>query len=77
MFLNHLDRQTKLNYSMLIAALWIYFREQIHYQGLPRKSIISVLLVVSWIYLHDQEPLMLPLGLAALYTYGEYQKNKS
>ena len=64
-----LTRNQKIQVSMIVGALWIYFRTQDCYALLPRKSVVSVILVAAWIYANYQEPLFLPLGLCAMIVY--------
>lgn len=56
---------------MLIGAIWIYFRTHDNYRLLPRRNLLSVLIVIGWIWANYREPLMLPLGLLCLWLYSE------
>ena len=69
-FDNYLTFDDKVKISMLASIIWIYFRTAECYKLIPRKSIVSVLLVTTWVYLNYQEPLFLPIGLIILYLYG-------
>lgn len=68
--------QQKMWISIISGAVWIYFRKGEHYIMLPRKDIMSTILVCLWIYANYKEPLALPFGLIVLYMYGELNKNK-
>lgn len=67
----------KILISIIIGAIWIYFRTLDNYSLLPRHSIISVILVSSWIYLNYLDPLFLPIGLIIMYLYSEYINKKT
>lgn len=69
-FDNYLTFDDKVKISMLASIIWIYFRTAECYKLIPRKSIVSVVLVTTWVYLNYQEPLFLPIGLIILYLYG-------
>lgn len=69
-FDNYLTFDDKVKISMLASIIWIYFRTAECYKLIPRKSIVSILLVTTWVYLNYQEPLFLPIGLIILYLYG-------
>ena len=64
----------KVVFSMICGAIWIYYRKQCHYIGLPKHSIKHAIIVSIWILLNYYEPLSLPIGLLILYSYGEYKK---
>ena len=66
----HLTHQQKVIIAMVAAAIWIYFRTFDCYKLLKRKSLLSVVLVVAWIYLYDKDPLFLPIGLAIMVLFG-------
>ena len=66
----HLTHQQKIIIAMAVAAIWIYFRTFGCYALLKRKSLISIPLVVAWIYLYDKDPLFLPVGLAIMVLFG-------
>jgi len=59
----------KIIISTIIGMIWIYFRKLENYSLLPRKSVVSVLLVGFWIYCNYKEPLSLPIGLLLMYLY--------
>ena len=68
-----LDEYLPFNIKIIIAiisgAVWIYFRTTQCYILLPRRSLLSVLMVSIWIYYNYYEPLFLPIGLAAMVIY--------
>ena len=64
-----LTHQQKIYIAMVVAAVWIYFRTTNCYVALPRKNIISIVLVVFWIYLYNKDPLFLPIGLLGMYLF--------
>ena len=59
----------KILISLLSSALWIYYRTSDCYNLIPRKNLLSVILVTSWTYLNYKEPLALPIGLLILYLF--------
>ena len=65
----YLSFKFKVILSMMAGSVWIYFRTQECYKLLPRKSILSILFVCTWIYLNYYEPLFLPIGLLTMYIY--------
>lgn len=73
---NYFTYDNKIYISMIIGGLWIYFRELKDYDSLPRKNIISVILVTVWIYLNYKEPLFLPIGLGCMVLYSRHYNNK-
>ena len=56
----YLTFDQKIYISLVVAAIWIYFRTQ---------SLLSVMLVVFWLYANYYEPLVVPIGLLVLYLY--------
>ena len=60
---------------MISSAIWIYFRRLKDYALLQRGSVISVLLVMVWIYAFDNEPLVLPIGLGIMALYSLFLYN--
>ena len=66
----HLTHQQKIVIAMVAAVIWIYFRTFGCYKLLKRKSLLSIFIVVAWIYLYDKDPLFLPIGLAIMFVYG-------
>ena len=66
---NFLSYNTKIYISIIFGSIWIYFRTDKCYLLLPRKKILSMLLVSVWIYLNYIEPLFLPIGLIIMYLY--------
>lgn len=66
---NYLSFDDKVKISMLTSVIWIYFRTTECYKLIPRKSIISIIIVTIWVYLNYQDPLFLPIGLIILYIY--------
>ena len=65
----YLSKKQKLYIAMVIGGLWIYFRTMSCYALLPRLSILSVVLVVGWIYLYSLDYLFLPIGLLVMILY--------
>ena len=70
-----LSYENKIIISCLVGAYWIYFRKLENYKLLPRQNLLSVVLVVLWIYFNYKEPLLLPIGLILMYFYSKYKKN--
>jgi hypothetical protein len=68
----YLNFDLKVKISIIAGAIWIYFRTSECYKLLPRRSIISVLLVSIWVYLNYYEPLFLPIGLLLMYGYTKF-----
>lgn len=66
---NYLTFKQKIYISLLFSAIWIYFRDLGCYRLLPRKSIISIVLVCIWMYSNYYEPLSAPIGLIIMYLY--------
>ena len=62
----------KIIIATITAMIWIYFRTFDCYALLPRKSIVSVILVGLWTYYNYKEPLLLPMGLVTMYLYSRY-----
>ena len=71
-----LNWNQKIWISIIVGAIWIYFRSLKNYSLLPRKSIISVIIVSGWIYLNYLDPLFLPIGLVVMYGYSEFVANE-
>jgi len=71
----YLSFDQKVKIAIIAGSIWIYFRTLDCYKLLPRKSIISVILVSIWIYVNYYEPLVLPLGLLAMYGYSKLYNN--
>jgi len=65
-FLSH---QQKIYLAMITASIWIYYRTFDCYALLQRKKVISILLVILWIYLYNRDPLFLPIGMAIMFAY--------
>ena len=73
----HLTHQQKIIIAMVAAAIWIYFRTFDCYKLLKRKSLISIPIVIAWIYLYNKDPLFLPIGLAIMYSYSLIPTSRS
>ena len=73
----HLTHPQKIIIAIATAAVWIYFRTFDCYKLLKRKSLLSIVLVVAWIYLYDKDPLFLPIGLAIMYSYSLIPTSRS
>ena len=69
-----LDRKSKILISMISGGLWIYYRDFNCYELLKRKKILSVILVILWIYFYEIEPLLLPIGLILLVLFKKKYK---
>jgi len=74
---NCLSHNQKIIISMITGGLWIYFRSLENYALLLRKSILSILLVVVWIYLNYIDPLFLPIGLLIMVIYSKLINNET
>jgi hypothetical protein len=66
-----MNRNTKIYIATLSAMIWIYYRTFDCYALLPRKSLLSVVLVALWTYFNYMEPLLLPIGLLLMYLARE------
>lgn len=64
-----LSYDTKVLIALIAGGIWIYTRDDLCYSMIPRLRLLSVILVVTWIYLNYKDPLFLPIGLAILYIY--------
>jgi hypothetical protein len=72
----NLDHDKKVILACIAGAFWIYFRKMGHYSGLPRKSVLSTIFVVVWIYQNYKEPLYLPIGLVILMIMSRFNSTK-
>lgn len=50
----------------VLVSLFIYFRKIDYYKLMPRKNIITALLIGVWTYLSLQEPIIIIIGLSIL-----------
>lgn len=50
----------------VLVSLFIYFRKIDYYKLMPRKNIITALLIGLWTYLSLQEPIIIIIGLLVL-----------
>ena len=50
----------------VLVSLFIYFRKIDYYKLMPRKNIITALLIGLWTYLSLQEPIIIIVGLSIL-----------
>ena len=50
----------------VLVSLFIYFRKIDYYKLMPRKNIITALLIGLWTYLSLQEPIIIIIGLSIL-----------
>jgi hypothetical protein len=73
----YLTYQQKIYIAIISSAFWIYFRTIGCYASLPRKSIISVILVSIWMYCNYYEPLSVPIGLSIMVLYSFLFSNKN
>ena len=69
LFNKYINKNKKILISVIIGGIWIYFRTDECYKLIPRKNLISVILVIIWIVLNYKDPLFLPIGLFILYIY--------
>jgi len=76
MFDKFLSFNTKVIIALFAAGYWIYFRTLECYKLLPNQSLLSVILVMLWLYSNYYEPLVVPLGLFIMYSYSKYTKDK-
>ena len=67
---NYISEKNKLIIAIITGSLWIFYRTQSCYALLPRKNFISILIVCMWIYLNNNDPLFLPIGLFIMILYG-------
>ena len=75
MILNsYLTFKQKIYISIFSSMIWIYYRDIGCYALLPRKKIISVILVSIWMYFNYYEPLSAPIGLIIMYLYSLFEK---
>lgn len=73
----YLTYEQKIYIAIICSAFWIYFRTVGSYASLPRKSIISVILVSIWMYCNYYEPLSTPIGLSIMILYSFLFSNKN
>ena len=59
-----------MNWAIFFAMIGVYHRKKLE-KALPAKSVLSMLIVASWLYLYDQDPIVLPIGIMGLYLYSE------
>ena len=75
MILNsYLTSEQKIYISIFSSMIWIYNRDIGCYALLPRKNIMSVVLVAIWMYFNYYEPLSAPIGLIIMYIYSLFEK---
>ena len=73
---NILSYNHKIYISLVASAIWIYYRDLGCYRMLPRKSIISIIIVCIWMYCNYYEPLSTPIGLIIMYLYSVFNSDK-
>ena len=66
---NYLNLKQKIYISIFSSIIWIYYRDIGCYALLPRKNIMSIILVSIWMYCNYFEPLSAPIGLIIMYLY--------
>ena len=66
---NYLTLKQKIYISIFSSIIWIYYRDIGCYALLPRKNIMSIILVSIWMYCNYFEPLSAPIGLIIMYLY--------
>lgn len=66
---NYLTNKQKIYISIFSSIIWIYYRDIGCYALLPRKNILSIILVSIWMYYNYYEPLSAPIGLIIMYLY--------
>ena len=57
--------------SSIIASVFIYHRKLDYYKSMPRKNLMTSLVIIAWSLAVLKEPLMLPIGLVILNLVGE------
>ena len=65
-FLDNLYMNKKYLIVAVLVSLFIYFRKIDYYKLMPRKNIITALLIGLWTYLSLQEPIIIIVGLSIL-----------
>ena len=73
---NYLTLKQKIYISIFSSIIWIYYRDIGCYALLPRKNIISIILVSIWMYCNYLEPLSAPIGLIIMYLYSILYKKQ-
>ena len=71
----YLSFEQKIMISMISGAIWIYYRTMKCYDLLKRRKMVSVIMVMAWIYMNYYEPLALPIGLLTMYAYSCFSEN--
>jgi len=70
----YISYDAKVQFAVVCAGFWIYFRTESCYNMIPRQHIFPILFVCGWTYLNYYEPLFLPIGLSILVLYGYGKK---
>ena len=65
---NFFSKYDKIIISIISGMLWIYFRTEECYKLVPRKSILTAIVVGCWIYLNYKDPLFLSIGVLIMYV---------
>ena len=73
---NYLTNKQKIYISIFSSIIWIYYRDIGCYALLPRKNIMSIILVSIWMYCNYLEPLSAPIGLIIMYLYSILYKKQ-
>ena len=73
---NYLTLEQKIYISIFSSIIWIYYRDISCYALLPRKNIMSIILVSIWMYCNYLEPLSAPIGLIIMYLYSILYKKQ-
>ena len=73
---NYLTLKQKIYISIFSSIIWIYYRDIGCYALLPRKNIMSIILVSIWMYCNYLEPLSAPIGLIIMYLYSILYKKQ-
>ncbi len=73
---NYLTLEQKIYISIFSSIIWIYYRDIGCYALLPRKNIMSIILVSIWMYCNYLEPLSAPIGLIIMYLYSILYKKQ-
>jgi hypothetical protein len=70
----YITNNNKIYISIISGIIWIYYRDKLCYELLPRKNILTSLVVGVWIYLNYKEPLFLPIGLLLCFVYSLFYR---
>ena len=60
----------------IIIGFFIYFRKLDYYTSMPRKSLLTSVMIAIWAYLSIKQPWFIIAGLVFLNVFGYKHKNK-